>query len=50
MAAAAEHFRQARSELDHAEHNKGGWRDRAIESADKAIRETKAGCEFADTH
>lgn len=50
MAEAKEHFRQARAALDHAEHNKGGWRDRAIEAADKAIRETNAGCEFADHH
>ena len=50
MAAAKEHFRQARDALGRAEHNKGGWRNRAIEAADKAIRETNAGCEFADTH
>jgi hypothetical protein len=50
MAAAVEHLRAARASLEHAEHNKGGWRDRAIQSADVAIREAKAGCEFADTH
>ncbi|MGO9710200.1 MAG: hypothetical protein ACLQBL_15130 [Polyangiaceae bacterium] len=50
MQAALEHLRQARAELDHAEHNKGGWRDRAIESADRALHETNAGCAFADSH
>lgn len=50
MQAALEHLRQARASLDRAEHNKGGWRDRAIQSADAAIRETQNGCAFADTH
>jgi hypothetical protein len=50
MQAALEHFRQARAALDRAEHNKGGWRDRAIQAADNAIRETNAGCAFADKH
>ena len=50
MQAALEHFRQARAALDHAEHNKGGWRDRAIQAADNGIRETQAGCAVADTH
>ena len=50
MAQAKEYFRLARAELSSAEHNKGGWRDRAIEGADKALRETTNGCEFADTH
>jgi hypothetical protein len=50
MAAALEHFRQARAALERAEHNKGGWRDRAIQAADNALRETNAGCLYADTH
>jgi hypothetical protein len=50
MQAALDHFRQARASLDRAEHNKGGWRDRAIQAADTAIRETSAGCVYADTH
>lgn len=50
MQAALDHFRQARAALDRAEHNKGGWRVRAIQAADTAINETKAGCAFADTH
>lgn len=50
MAAALDHLRQARASLDRAEHNKGGWRDRAITATDNAIKETNAGCAFADTH
>jgi hypothetical protein len=50
MQAALDHFRQARAALDRAEHNKGGWRDRAIQAADNGIREAQAGCGFADTH
>jgi hypothetical protein len=50
MQAALDHLRQARSELDKAEHNKGGWRDRAIQATDNALKETNAGCAFADTH
>ncbi len=50
MQSALEQFRGARASLERAEHNKGGWRDRAILAADNAIRETKAGCDFADTH
>ena len=50
MQVALDHLRQARAALDRAEHNKGGWRDRAIQSADVALRETNKGCEFADTH
>jgi len=50
MQAALDHLRQARASLERAEHNKGGWRDRAIQSADVAIRETQNGCGFADTH
>ncbi len=44
MQSALDHFKAARAELDKAEHNKGGWRDRAIQSADIAIRETNTGC------
>jgi hypothetical protein len=50
MQDALDHFRAARAALERAEHNKGGWRDRAIGAADTAIRETNAGCAFADTH
>jgi hypothetical protein len=48
MQAALEHFRMARAELERAEHNKGGWRERAIQAAETALRETNAGCAYAD--
>ena len=43
MQAALEHLRAARAELRMAEHNKGGWRIRAIQSTDRAIHETENG-------
>jgi hypothetical protein len=50
MAAALQGLRAARASLDRAEHNKGGWRDRAIKAADAAIHETENGCAYADSH
>jgi hypothetical protein len=50
MASAAAALKSARSYLDKAEHNKGGWRVAAIEATNKAIAETDRGCAFADTH
>ena len=50
MAAALTSLRAARASLEKAEHNKGGWRVKAIEAADAAIRETDKGCAVADTH
>ena len=50
MQAALDQLRSARASLEHAEHDKGGWRAKAIEATDKAINETKRGCEFADKH
>ena len=43
MQAALEHLRAARAELRMAEHNKGGWRIRAIQNTDRAIHETENG-------
>ena len=43
MRRALEHLRAARAELESAEHNKGGWRLRAIENTDRAIHETENG-------
>ena len=43
MQAALEHLRAARAELRMAEHNKGGWRVRAIEHVDRAINDTELG-------
>jgi hypothetical protein len=50
MAAALTHLRNARGWLAQAEHNKGGWRDRAMQTTETAIHETERGCAFADTH
>ena len=43
MHAALDHLRAARAELQRAEHNKGGWRLRALSSVDKAIADTENG-------
>jgi hypothetical protein len=50
MEAALAQLREARASLERAEHNKGGWRAKAIEATDTAIRETQRGIAFADTH
>ncbi len=47
MDRALEHLRAARAELAVAEHNKGGWRLRALENTDRAIHETERGINFA---
>jgi hypothetical protein len=47
MRRALEHLRAARAELQSAEHDKGGWRVRAIENTDRAIHETERGMAFA---
>jgi hypothetical protein len=38
---ALENLRAAREHLLNAEHNHGGWRERAIEATDRAIHETE---------
>ena len=43
MHRALEHLRAARAELATAEHNKGGWRIRAIANVDRAIADTESG-------
>jgi hypothetical protein len=50
MMTAINHLRNARASLERAEHDKGGWRVKAIQSTENAIRETERGCAFADTH
>ncbi len=50
MGSALSMLRAARASLDKAEHNKGGWRVKAIEATNTAISETERGCAFADTH
>jgi len=50
MAKALGSLRGARGSLEHAEHDKGGWRAKAVEATETAIKETERGCAFADTH
>lgn len=50
MAAASHDLAAAVDHLSKAEHNKGGWRDRAIDAAKKAQAETQAGCAVANVH
>ena len=47
MRRALEHLRAARSELARAEHNKGGWRARALNNVDRAIADTENGMRAA---
>jgi len=47
MERALENLRAARAELQAAEHNKGGWRIRALENVNRAIRETENGMAVA---
>jgi hypothetical protein len=47
MRRALEHLRAARAELQRAEHNKGGWRLRAIRNVDQAIGDTENGMRSA---
>jgi hypothetical protein len=47
MQAALDHLRSARSELQAANENKGGHRERALELVDQAIGEVQAGINFA---
>jgi hypothetical protein len=41
MEAALGGLRASRDHLMNSEHNHGGWRERAVESTDKAIHETE---------
>ncbi len=50
MEAALARLREARSSLERAEHDKGGWRAKAIEATSAAIRETERGIAFDDRH
>lgn len=47
MHLALDRLREARSHLENAEHNHGGWRERAIESTDRAIHETEAAINWS---
>ena len=50
MRRALEHLRAARAELQSAEHDKGGWRMRAIRNVDQAIADTERGMRFDRRH
>jgi hypothetical protein len=50
MRAAIEHLREAREQLEKAEPNKGGHRERAIKLVDRAIEQVRAGIEFSEHH
>jgi hypothetical protein len=43
MQAALEHLRAAQAELRMAEHNKAGWRIRALANVNRAIADTETG-------
>ena len=47
MRAALQHLRAARTELQRAEHNKDGWRARALENVERAIVDTENGMKAA---
>jgi hypothetical protein len=46
MRVALEHLRAARWELQTAEHNRSGWRERAVEATDRAIYETRVAMDY----
>ena len=48
MQAALGALQQARAALEHAEHNKGGFRVKAIEHVDKAIEAVQRGIEVGN--
>jgi hypothetical protein len=50
MAAAVVALREARKQLHDAKHDKGGFRDKAIEATNHAIKQLKEGIHFADEH
>jgi hypothetical protein len=47
MHGALECLRAARDHLMNAEHNHGGWRERAIEGTDRAIHETEEAIKWS---
>ncbi len=50
MRAALERLREAREQLEKAEPNKGGHREKAIELIDRAMEQVKGGIEFGEHH
>lgn len=50
MESAIARLREARKELNRADHNKGGHRERTLSHVDAAIRECQAGVAWARNH
>lgn len=50
MQKALEHLRAARAQLQMAEHDKGGWRTRAVRNVDQAIADTQKGMSWDRHH
>jgi len=48
MIAALDHLKAARSELEMAEHDKGGHREKALDLVDRAIAQTNKGIEAGE--
>lgn len=48
MEGALAKLREARSSLESAEHDKGGWRVAALASTDQAIKDTRRGISFGN--
>jgi hypothetical protein len=47
MASALSQLEGAKGALGGAEHNKGGWRDAAMQAVSTAISQTQTGCNYA---
>lgn len=50
MQNAIDHLKAARHALNHAEANKGGHREKAIQFIDQAIQEVNLGIQYANQH
>jgi hypothetical protein len=50
MRRALQHLQAAKAELQSAEHDKGGWRKRAIHNVDQAIADTQNGMSYDRHH
>jgi hypothetical protein len=50
MSAALEHLKLAEREIDQAESDKGGHRQKAVQLVRQAIAEVQAGMRYADLH
>ena len=48
MQAALDHLREAKSNLEKASSDKGGWRRKAIDEVNDAIDETKKGIDAVE--